>query len=89
MADWHQQYAQHFDLLRHCKTQTTVSSVHHLASTDQYEISFTYSNSPNPETMLVDKVFLATGLNSQPRIPIVPGIEQFGGVIKHSQAVKS
>jgi cation diffusion facilitator CzcD-associated flavoprotein CzcO len=88
MADWHQRFAEHFELLPYVHFQTLVSDVHLLES-GRYEVIFVKPDSPAPQKMLVDKVFLATGLHRDPFVPQVPGIEKFDGVAIHSQAFKS
>jgi len=97
LEDWHQRYAEHFNLLPRIKFRTTVLSIDLLSSGDasdsddsaRYKITFFNQDSETPQVKVVDKVFLSTGLHSKPFVPDIPGIKEFGGVVKHSQGFKS
>lgn len=98
LADWHQRYAEHFDLLRHIYFSTTVHSIDLVApATDgsngkvEFEVIFAREGSEEKErSIVVDKVFIATGFHSVPFVPEVDGMmDTFRGVVKHSQAFKS
>lgn len=93
MAAYLQSYAEHFNILPHVKLNTVVVSVDLLPAgsedADKYQIEYKTLGEDETKTLVVDKVFITVGALSQPFIPEIKGIEQFGGTVMHSQAYKS
>ncbi len=85
-----ERYADHFQLWKHIRFNTSISSVKRDDANNQWMLDVVRKTPEGDatETVAFDKVIIASGANEKPRIPIVEGIENFAGRVLHSQAFK-
>ena len=81
VAEYFHRYATKYDLLRRCRFDTSVVRV--ARDGPGWEV---YSS--RGEVFRCDKLIVSTGLNSKPRWPAIPNVdESFGGPIMHSKSL--
>ncbi|KAI4892566.1 hypothetical protein NFI96_024726 [Prochilodus magdalenae] len=83
-------YAEHFDLLKHIRFQTSVCSVkqqHDFSHSGQWEV-ITKSKDGHKKTHVFDAVFVCSGHFTNPVTPTFPGIDTFPGKCSHSWSYK-
>ncbi|KAK2863917.1 hypothetical protein Q7C36_003071 [Tachysurus vachellii] len=85
-------YAEHFDLLKYIRFQTTVLSVrqrHDFSATGQWEVE-TENRNGHKETQVFDGVLVCSGRFTHPVTPLsaFPGIDTFPGKCSHSWEYK-
>ncbi|XP_041378172.1 flavin-containing monooxygenase 5-like isoform X2 [Gigantopelta aegis] len=85
--DYLQNYAKHFDLIKHIHFKTKVLSV---AKTNDYDVTgrwnVTTECSGNVRTETFDCVMVGCGFYNVPLLPRIDGIDRFQGTKSHSQA---
>ncbi|KAI1336500.1 hypothetical protein F5Y15DRAFT_200786 [Xylariaceae sp. FL0016] len=88
-------FAEHYDLTSRIRLRTRVNDAT-LEEDGKWLVTYTTETSPNQaekqqlsSQFLADKLVLATGLTSEPYMPIFPGQELFKGNILHSKQLKS
>lgn len=83
MQKYLESYASHFDLLPKIRFETVVTGVFRDEAAGKWAVEIEGSG-----RQMFDKVVLATGINAQPHIPHLEGLENFSGNIVHSQGFK-
>ena len=81
-------FANAFELRPALRLSTTIHSIKHDDAHDCWQIIVSGPSTPSPETLMFDKVVMATGPHSKPIMPELPGRETFKGEIVHSIAFK-
>ncbi|RMZ77703.1 hypothetical protein DV738_g4246, partial [Chaetothyriales sp. CBS 135597] len=81
-------FAEHFNLGSHIQRGVDVRSVTRDSQQSKWVLSVVRSTSTKPESLLFDKVIIATGANSRPNIPVLAGADLFKGQILHSRDFK-
>ncbi|KAM0323264.1 hypothetical protein ACHAQA_008855 [Verticillium albo-atrum] len=76
-------YVDHFDLTRRLRLGTTVTSVRRDDANDRWIVDIAGAG-----PQYFDKVVMAAGINSRPRVPQLEGIDTFQGEVLHSRAFK-
>jgi dimethylaniline monooxygenase (N-oxide forming) len=76
-------YVEHFDLGHRLRLGTSVTGVRRDNANDRWIVEVE-GHGPR----YFDKVVMAGGINSQPHIPQIEGIENFRGEVLHSRAFK-
>ena len=77
-------YMRHFDLERHITFNASIQSVQQ----QEGKWAVTVKTAESVATHLFDSVAVCTGLNSEPKTPIIEGMENFQGEICHSSTYK-
>lgn len=83
-------YARHFDVLRHIRFNTAVQSTYYDGFNWQVRVKDAAAD--RPETLTFSFVVVCTGTFHEPYLPEVPGLQSFeeaGGKVLHSSAVSS
>lgn len=81
VAQYLEDYADHFGLRPMFRLATPVRHVTHESAKSKWAI--TLENSA--EVLYFDKVVVATGVNNRPSIPRIRGLEKFRGESLHSR----
>uniref|UniRef100_UPI0037E8FF3D dimethylaniline monooxygenase [N-oxide-forming] 2-like n=1 Tax=Semicossyphus pulcher TaxID=241346 RepID=UPI0037E8FF3D len=92
VLQYYRLYAQHFDLLRHVRFQTTVRSVSQrtdFSVSGQWDV-VTFSRDGEEERHVFDAVLVCSGHYTHPALPLTdfPGYETFSGRCFHSWEYK-
>ncbi|XP_043076163.1 flavin-containing monooxygenase 5-like isoform X2 [Puntigrus tetrazona] len=92
IVKYYKLYAEHFNLLKHIRFQTTVCSVRQrpdFSDSGQWEV-VTVDRDGREETRVFDGVLVCSGHYTQPIKPLsdFPGIDTFPGIITHSWEYK-
>lgn len=76
-------YADHFHLRPHLRLSTSVTKIKRDADTSKWILEIEGSDS-----LVFDRVVVATGMNSATHTPSIPGMDKFAGDTVHSRAFK-
>ncbi|XP_076241300.1 uncharacterized protein LOC143183580 [Calliopsis andreniformis] len=86
-----QNYATHFDLLKHIQFNKRVESVR-LETTsegeDRWIVTIKNLNTKIKEKIIFDAIMVCNGHYFDPYVPAIPGIETFSGMIIHSHSYR-
>ncbi len=80
------EYAAHFDLLRHIQFNTKVESVTRADdydATGRWEVVVRRQGEEHSHTHVVDGVVLCSGTLKIPKMPDIPGLNNFTGLLLH------
>ncbi|CAM5160866.1 unnamed protein product [Natator depressus] len=91
VMDYFRMYAEHFDLLRYIRFQTSVLSVRKcsdFSTTGQWDVITETVGKQN--SAIFDAILVCTGHHIDPYLPLecFPGVEKFKGKIMHSREYK-
>ncbi|XP_076295413.1 uncharacterized protein LOC143216343 [Lasioglossum baleicum] len=85
-------YAKHFDLLKHIQFDTRVKSVRLDASwpggEEKWTVRVERLKSKREEKIVYDAVMICNGHYFDPLVPSVPGVETFSGTMMHSHSYR-
>ncbi|GKU21538.1 unnamed protein product [Fusarium langsethiae] len=84
-----QDYAKHFELLTHCRLRTSFHGAKYDEKKQQWRLSLSTPDSPEPHIEWFDKVVFAMGADQIPSRPKIEGIERFKGFVEHSMSFKN
>lgn len=76
-------YAKHFDLQKHTRTNTDISKITRDHDRKQWKLHIA-----GCEAEYFDKVVIANGMNSVPKLPKIEELAQFKGRVMHSRSFK-
>ncbi|KAI1280845.1 Dimethylaniline monooxygenase [N-oxide-forming] 2 [Halotydeus destructor] len=79
-------YAEHFDLRRHIRFNSTVSEV---SRREDLTWKVDYRDATGDQSDIFQAVLICTGLHCQPSIPDLPGLKSFKGPVIHTSQYKS
>lgn len=90
--DYLQSYADHFQLRSRIRLNASIRTIKRDDAGNKWLIEVapvtSDGSAPEAETLIFDKVVLATGSNEKPSTPTIEGIDSFKGRVLHSQAFK-
>lgn len=87
VAQYIDDYAEHFGVTKHCRFEVKVTRLDRSEDGTQWELRCTDRNG-KATVERFDRVIVATGAFSSPLMPKVPGLQTFQGQVLHSQAFK-
>lgn len=81
--------AAHFGIDSRLRLATRVQSAK-LREDGRWDVTMEFANASQPQvdTLVAGKMVIATGLTSEPRMPSLPGLEDFHGLVLHSKQLK-
>ncbi|CAK7231354.1 hypothetical protein SEUCBS140593_007897 [Sporothrix eucalyptigena] len=89
--DYLQSYTDHFQLHPRIRLNTAIRSIKRDDENNKWLIAVAPAGSPDDtptETLIFDKLVMATGTNDKPSMPKIDGLDTFTGRVLHSQAFK-
>ncbi|OAD52045.1 Flavin-containing monooxygenase FMO GS-OX-like 2 [Eufriesea mexicana] len=86
-----QNYAEHFDLVKHIQFGTRVESVRLKTSAggkEEWSVRVKIMKTKEEEEIIFDAIMICNGHYFDPYMPTIPGIENFPGTIIHSHSYR-
>ncbi|KAJ0302779.1 hypothetical protein COL5a_004600 [Colletotrichum fioriniae] len=84
-----QDYAKHFCLMEHTRLRTSFHGATFVEKTQQWRLSLSTPEEPEPHFEYFDKVVFAMGADQKPSRPKIEGMEIFKGFVEHSMTFKN
>ncbi|KAJ3295097.1 hypothetical protein HK104_003029, partial [Borealophlyctis nickersoniae] len=81
-------YAEHFDVTRHVRLNTSVRTINPLDG-GRWEVVTSTGNAEKDKHETFDRVVITTGQNQIPFIPDTAGVDEFKGTVVHSSSYRS